>query len=57
MEVIAKTFTPLWRARDGFKMNSFGDHKVLFTFEKKDDVERILEGEPWSFDKHLVVMS
>ena len=57
MEVIAKTFTPLWRAKDSFKMQNFGDHKVLFTFEKKDDVERILDGEPWSFDKHLVVMS
>ena len=40
MEVIAKTFTPLWRAKDSFKMQNFGDHKVLFTFEKKDDVER-----------------
>ena len=57
MEVIAKTFTPLWRAKDSFKMQNFGDHKVLFTIEKKDDVERILDGEPWSFDKHLVVMS
>ena len=57
MEVIAKTFTPLWRARDGFKMQSFGDHKILFTFEKKEDVERILDNEPWSFDKHLVVMN
>ena len=57
MEVIAKTFTLLWRARDGFKMQSFGDHKILFTFEKKEDVERILDNEPWSFDKHLVVMN
>ena len=57
MEIIAKTFTPLWRARNGFKIQSFGDHKILFTFDNKEDVDRILEGEPWSFDKHLVVMS
>ena len=57
MDVIAKTFNPPWRARDGFKMQSFEDHKFLFTFEKKEDVDRILEGEPWSFDKHLVIMS
>ena len=57
MDVIAKTFNPPWRARDGFKMQSFEDHKFLFTFEKKEDVDRILDGEPWSFDKHLVVMS
>ena len=57
MEIIAKTFTPLWRARNGFKIQSFGDHKILFTFDNKEYVDRILEGEPWSFDKHLVVMS
>ena len=41
----------------GFKIQSFGDHKILFSFESKEDVDRILEGEPSSFDKHLVVMS
>ncbi|KAK9992432.1 hypothetical protein SO802_027417 [Lithocarpus litseifolius] len=54
MEVIAKTFTPLWRAGNGFKIQHFGDHKILFTFDNREDVDRILEGEPWSFDKHLV---
>ena len=57
MEVIAKTFNPLWRAKNGFKNQSFGDHKILYTFDNREDVERILEGEPWTFDKHLVAMS
>ena len=57
MEVIAKTFNPLWRAKNGFKIQSFGDHKFLFIFDNKEDVDRILEGEPWTFDKHLVVMN
>ena len=57
MEVIAKTFTPLWRARNGFKIQNFGDQKILFTFDNREDVDRILGGKPWSFDKHLVVMS
>ena len=30
MEVIAKTFNSLWRAKNGFKIQSFGDHKFLF---------------------------
>ena len=57
MEVIAKTFTPLWRAKNGFKFQHFRVHKILFTFDNREDVDRILEGKPWSFDKHLVVMS
>ena len=57
MEVIAKTFTLLWRARNGFKIQNFGDQKILYTFDNREDVDWILRGEPWSFDKHLVVMS
>ncbi|KAL0006670.1 hypothetical protein SO802_008172 [Lithocarpus litseifolius] len=56
VEVIAQTFTPLWRARNGFKIKRFGDHSLLFTFDNERDVDRILVSEPWSFDKHLVAM-
>ena len=42
MEVIAKTFNLLWRARNGFKIQSFGGHKILFTFDNREDVDRIL---------------
>ena len=30
------------------------DHKVLFVFEDEPEVNRIVVGQPWSFDKHLV---
>ena len=42
MEVIVKTFNLLWRARNGFKIQSFEDHKILFTFDNREDVDRIL---------------
>ena len=56
INVIAKTLTPLWRSQNGFKIKSLGDHKVLFTFDDKIDVDKKLMSEPWSFDKHLVAM-
>ena len=46
VDVIARTFTPLWRARNGFKIQIFGDHKILFTFDNKEDVDRILRSKP-----------
>ena len=33
-----------------------GDHIVLFVFDNNSDVERIIQNQPWSFDKHLVVL-
>lgn len=56
MEAVARTFKPLRRAPKGFKVSNEGKHKVLFTFDDKEDVDRILASEPWSFDKSLVVL-
>ena len=38
-------------------MKYIGDHLVLFSFDSKEDVDRIIAAEPWSFDKHLIVVS
>ena len=56
INAITKTFTPLWRLKKGFKVKREGDHVVLFTFDDKSEMEKILSTKPWSFDKHLMVL-
>ena len=36
IDAIAKTFSPLWHSKNGFKVCHLGDHKVLFVFDKKN---------------------
>ncbi|KAL0011036.1 hypothetical protein SO802_006144 [Lithocarpus litseifolius] len=54
MEVIIRTFSPLWRVRNGFKVREAGDHIRLFVFDNAKEVDKIMASEPLSFDKHLV---
>jgi len=56
MEAIAKTFKLIWRSRKGFEVRDMGNHLVLFAFKDETDVAKVLMGEPWSFDKHLVAL-
>ena len=50
MEVMARTFKLLWHTKKGFEVHDMGDHRLLFVFSDEFDVEKVLAGEPWSFD-------
>ncbi|KAL0007476.1 hypothetical protein SO802_008978 [Lithocarpus litseifolius] len=56
IDVVAKTFKPNWRNKNGFKVKKECDHVVLFTFDDRNEMEKIIATEPWSFDKHLKVL-
>ena len=56
MEAIARTFKLLWRTQKWFEVRDMGDHMVVFVFTDGSDAEKVLMGEPWTFDKHLVTM-
>ena len=56
IEVVTRTFNPLWRSIKGFEVRRSSDHVLLFTFESKEEVERIMSNASWSFDKHLIVL-
>ena len=56
VEAVARTFNPIWRSKNGFQIQNLGEHRLLFLFDNKSDVERVLRNEPWSFDKHVIVL-
>jgi len=56
VDTVARTFNPIWRAKNGFQIQNLGDHRLLFIFDNKGDVNRVLRNEPWSFDKHAIVL-
>ena len=54
VDAVARTFKPLWRTTGELKIRDIGEHILLFEFEDALDLERVMEFEPWSYDKHLV---
>ena len=56
VEAIGHTFKPLWRAKKNFKVREAGDCILLFIFELEFDAEWVLANEPWTFDKHAVLL-
>ena len=46
IKAIIRTFSPLWRAVNGFKVQNKGDHFLLFVFDNKKEVEKIFSSEP-----------
>ena len=55
-EVMARTFKQLWRSTNGFKIQNEGDNMVLFVFDNPNDVDKIILNQPWSFDKHIIML-
>ena len=56
IDAIIRTFNPLWRSKRGFEVRNLGDHVMLFVFTEKEEVDRIFAAEPWSFDRHIVLL-
>ena len=56
MEAIGCTFKLLWHTKKGFEVRDMGNHRVFFLFAEESDVNKVLLGKPWSFDKYLVVL-
>ena len=56
VDAVARTFRPLWRTKASFHITNVGDNILLFTFDQEVDAIKVLLREPWSYDRHLVVL-
>jgi len=54
-EAVGRTFKPLWKPIGEMKIRDIGGKILLFEFDDAMDLERVLEFEPWSYDKSLVI--
>ena len=55
VESVARTFRPLWRLERDVQIKDMGDNILSFNFEDECDLNRVIEHELWTYDKHLVV--
>ena len=53
-KVVGRTFKPLWKPIREMKSRDIGGNILLFEFDDTMDLERVLEFEPWSYDKSIV---
>ena len=56
VEAVALTFKPLWRTDHGFLIRDMNENKLVFVFDDEADRGRVMLGEPWAYDKYLVIL-
>ena len=54
IESVVRTFRPLGRNVRGFTVCNMRHNVLVFAFEYESDLERVLQGEPLSYDKYVV---
>lgn len=52
---LLQTITKIWNPRGGLAANEIGKNLFLFNFKTRKDLQKVLEGEPWFFDKQILV--
>lgn len=51
IDINGRMLKPIWKACQGFKICTVGNHVILFVFDMENDVERaVLMKKPWGFD-------
>lgn len=55
LELVAKVLKTVWKTENNFEVSDLGENKVMFLFQAKDDMDRVLLLSP-SFDKYLLIL-
>lgn len=57
IESVLRALKPLWRPGMQLTARDMGKNRVIFVFKNEADAERVMANGPWSFDKHLIILS
>ncbi|MFQ6654082.1 hypothetical protein Gotur_025197, partial [Gossypium turneri] len=45
----------IWKTKKKFEIQLVGQNLFLIVFEAEEDLETVMEGQPWLFRKHLII--
>lgn len=51
------TMASVWRPKEGMEIHDLGDRRYSFVFYHVMDLQKVLDGGPWSFEQALLVLN
>lgn len=46
----------LWRSKEGMEVHDFGGYRYSFVFFHKMDLQKVMDGVPWSFEQSMFIV-
>ena len=56
LEAVGRALRSVWRTKRDFEISDMGENRVLFLFQDKEDLDRVLLQGSWSFDKYILLL-
>lgn len=55
-QALINTMRGIWRPVKNLIVNCIDDNCFLFKFQGRSDIDRVLEGRPWFFDRYVLIL-
>lgn len=55
-QALINTMRGLWKPAKDLTVNAMDANCLLFRFQGRGDIDRVLKGRPWCFDKHVLLL-